>query len=82
MEFWNANAEILNAAEARFGVAPEYIVAIIGVETFYGRITGGYRVLDALTTLSFYYPDTGNDRSDFFSRELMTGRGVSMVRAE
>ena len=46
-------------------------MAIIGVETFYGRITGSYRVLDALATLSFYYPDTGNDRSDFFSRELM-----------
>jgi membrane-bound lytic murein transglycosylase B len=46
-------------------------VAIIGVETFYGGNTGSYRVLDALATLSFYYPDTGNDRSDFFSSELM-----------
>ena len=58
-------------ASEQFGVDPQIIVAIIGVETFYGRITGGYRVLDALATLSFYYPDTGNDRSDFFSRELM-----------
>jgi membrane-bound lytic murein transglycosylase B len=48
------------------GVAPEYIVAIIGVETFYGRITGKYRVLDALATLSFDYPP----RADFFRGEL------------
>lgn len=47
-------------------------MAIIGVETFYGRITGDFRVLDALTTLAFYYPsDRTRDRSDFFSRELM-----------
>ena len=42
-----------------------FAIGVIGVETFYGRITGSYRVLDALTTLSFYYPDIGNDRSDF-----------------
>ncbi len=71
VDFWRENEVLINQASERFGVDPEIIVAIIGVETFYGRITGGYRVLDALTTLSFYYPDTGNDRSDFFSRELM-----------
>jgi len=48
------------------GVSPEYIVAIIGVETFYGRITGKYRVLDALCTLAFDYPP----RADFFRGEL------------
>ena len=71
VEFWKENEALIAEAAERFGVDPQVIVAIIGVETFYGRITGGYRVLDALTTLSFYYPDTGNDRSDFFSRELM-----------
>ena len=71
VEFWREHQELVQQASERFGVDPQIIVAIIGVETFYGRITGGYRVLDALTTLSFYYPDTGNDRSAFFSKELM-----------
>lgn len=71
VEFWRENEELIAQAAEKFDVDPQVIVAIIGVETFYGRITGGYRVLDALTTLSFYYPDTGNDRSDFFSKELM-----------
>jgi membrane-bound lytic murein transglycosylase B len=71
VKFWRENAELVGQAAQEFGVDPQVIVAIIGVETFYGGNTGGYRVLDALTTLSFYYPDTGNDRSDFFSRELM-----------
>jgi len=71
VEFWRENEALVAQASEQFGVDPQIIVAIIGVETFYGRITGGYRVLDALATLSFYYPDTGNDRSDFFSRELM-----------
>ncbi len=71
VEFWRENEELIMQASEKFGVDPQVIVAIIGVETFYGRITGGYRVLDALATLSFYYPDTGNDRSGFFSRELM-----------
>jgi membrane-bound lytic murein transglycosylase B len=48
------------------GVAPEYVVAIIGVETFYGRVTGKHRVLDALATLAFDYPP----RSTFFRSEL------------
>jgi len=71
VEFWRENEALVSQAAERYGVDPQIIVAIIGVETFYGRITGSYRVLDALTTLSFYYPDIGNDRSDFFSRELM-----------
>ena len=71
VEFWRENEELITQASEKFGVDPEVIVAIIGVETYYGRNTGGYRVLDALATLSFYYPDTGNDRSAFFSRELM-----------
>lgn len=71
IEFWRENEELINKAAEKYGVDPQIIVAIIGVETFYGGNTGSYRVLDALATLSFYYPDTGNDRSDFFSRELM-----------
>ncbi len=71
LEFWAANADTLERAEARYGVPPEYIVAIIGVETRYGRITGGFRVIDALATLSFDYPtESGRDRSDFFRKEL------------
>ena len=66
LEFWARNEANLEEAEARFGVPAEYVVAIIGVETRYGRITGGYRVIDALATLAFDYPP----RADFFRREL------------
>jgi membrane-bound lytic murein transglycosylase B len=66
IRFWEANRETLARVSAERGVAPEYIVAIIGVETLYGRITGRFRVLDALTTLAFDYPP----RSDFFRSEL------------
>jgi len=66
LEFWNAHEAVLEEAEKRFGVSPEYVVAILGVETRYGRITGRYRVLDALVTLGFDYPP----RADFFRREL------------
>lgn len=69
--FWRDNAERVDAAARTYQVDPQYIVAIIGVETYYGRITGGHRVLDALATLAFHYPDTGNDRSAFFTSELM-----------
>jgi len=64
--FWNDHAEILNVVSERSGVPAEVIVAIIGVETYYGRITGSYRVIDALATLAFDYPR----RSSFFTREL------------
>ncbi|MGD2129639.1 MAG: lytic murein transglycosylase B [Lysobacterales bacterium] len=70
-EFWRNHELLVSTAAEEYGVDPQVIVAIIGVETFYGRIMGSYRVLDALATLSFHYPDTGNDRSDFFSKELM-----------
>ena len=69
--FWREHEARLALAADRFKVDPQIIVAIIGVETFYGRITGGYRVLDALATLAFHYPDIGRDRSQFFSSELM-----------
>lgn len=71
VDFWMQYEAQIQAAAERYQVDPQIIVAIIGVETLYGRITGNYRVIDALATLSFYYPDTGNDRSDFFSDEFM-----------
>lgn len=64
--FWNEHAETLERAQAQYGVPAEIIVAIIGVETRYGRIMGKYRVLDALATLGFDYPR----RSEFFLGEL------------
>ncbi|MXY06306.1 MAG: lytic murein transglycosylase B, partial [Gammaproteobacteria bacterium] len=54
--FWTENQASLDAAEERFAVAPEYVVAIIGVETRFGRIMGSHRVVDALCTLGFDYP--------------------------
>jgi len=65
-EFWAENRAILAKAEQEYGVPPEVIVAIIGVETFYGRIAGGFRAIDALTTLAFDYPP----RATFFTGEL------------
>src|SRR5690606_1450619 len=56
----------LERAEREFGVPAAIIVAIIGVETYYGRVAGSYRVLDALSTLAFDYPP----RSPFFTAEL------------
>ena len=64
--FWDANASVLETVAERTGVPSEIIVAIIGVETYYGRISGSYRVIDALATLAFDYPR----RSAFFTREL------------
>ncbi len=64
--FYRQYAASLHRAEREYGVPAEIIVAIIGVETRYGRNKGSYRVLDALATLAFDYPQ----RSAFFSREL------------
>ena len=66
VEFWQQNQETLERAEKEYGVAPEVIVAIIGVETRYGRVTGRHRVVDALMTLAFDYPP----RASFFRKEL------------
>ncbi|MFO1505366.1 MAG: lytic murein transglycosylase B [Steroidobacteraceae bacterium] len=66
VQIWRENAEALARISAQSGVPPEYLIAITGVETFYGRITGRYRVLDALTTLGFDYPPRG----EFFRQEL------------
>ncbi len=66
VKFWNENREILLRAEKEYGVPPEIITAIIGVETRYGGYIGKHRVIDALTTLGFDYPK----RAKFFSSEL------------
>lgn len=64
--FYRAHRALLEQIGQRYGVAPQYIVAIIGVETNYGRITGKYKVLDALVTLGLYYPP----RAKFFREQL------------
>jgi membrane-bound lytic murein transglycosylase B len=64
--FWARHEALLERAAQRYGVPPQIIVAIIGVETEYGRIMGEYRVADALATLAFDYPR----RADFFRAEL------------
>ncbi len=66
LAFWKQYASTLQRAEQQFGVPQEIIVAVIGVETLYGRRAGRYRTLDALTTLAFDYPRRG----DFFRNEL------------
>jgi membrane-bound lytic murein transglycosylase B len=72
IEFWTKNRELIASASKKYGVDEATIVAIIGVETSYGRNTGGYRTIDALVTLGFYYPQNlSSDRSAFFSSELM-----------
>lgn len=65
-DFLTAHAEVLRAAQKRYGVPAALITAIIGVETRYGQHIGAYRVLDALATLAFDYPP----RADFFRSEL------------
>jgi membrane-bound lytic murein transglycosylase B len=66
VEFWREHADTLAAAEKKYGVEADIIVAIIGVETGFGKNMGSHRVIDALTTLAFDYPP----RSPFFRSEL------------
>ena len=66
--FYREHRALLERIGRQYGVAPQYIVAIIGVETFYGRVTGRYKVLDALVTLGFYYPK----RAAYFRQQLKT----------
>jgi len=66
VDFWVENREVLEKAQLRYGVPASIIVAIIGVETYYGRISGGFPALDALSTLAFDYPP----RASFFRSEL------------
>jgi len=66
VRFWTEHAAVLARAEQEYGVPASIIVAIIGVETFYGRNTGNFRVIEALGTLAFHYPP----RATFFRAEL------------
>lgn len=66
LKFWQNHVSALQRAEKEYGVPQEIIVAVIGVETNYGRNTGKFNVLDTLTTLAFDYPH----RADFFRNEL------------
>lgn len=66
LKFWAKYRKTLQAAERKYGVPQEIILAVIGVETVYGQEPGSYRTLDALTTLAFAYPP----RAGFFRKEL------------
>jgi membrane-bound lytic murein transglycosylase B len=70
INFWRDQERWLAQAEERWGVPASIVVAIIGVETYYGRHTGSYRVIDALSTLAFDFPPGRKDRSAFFRSEL------------
>jgi membrane-bound lytic murein transglycosylase B len=88
--FWRANQAVLERAEQEYGVPASIIVGIIGVETIYGRDTGSFRVMDALTTLAFDFPVShprARERSEFFKGEieqfltLQSRRGASPFEA-
>ena len=66
LKFWDENATTLQRASQQYGVPAEIIVALIGIETGYGRNAGKFRVMDALATLAFDYPS----RAEFFRSEL------------
>jgi membrane-bound lytic murein transglycosylase B len=72
-QFWEENEATLQRAEKEFGVPPEIIVGIIGVETIYGQQMGNFRVIDALATLAFNFPEThprAVERAAYFRGEL------------
>lgn len=66
VSFWREHADSIERIAAEYAVAPEMLLGIIGVETFFGQITGRYRVVDALSTLAFAYPP----RAEFFASQL------------
>ncbi len=70
VDFWRANEKWLQLAQQLYGVPPEIVVGIIGVETIYGRQMGDFRVIDALATLAFDFPAGRKDRSGLFRDEL------------
>jgi len=70
LAFWRDNVAWLAKARALYGVPPEIVVGIVGVETIYGQQMGSFRVVDALATLAFDFPSGRSDRSAFFRDEL------------
>lgn len=66
VQLWHEHKELLDQIAIEYQVSPEYLVAVLGVETRYGRVTGRYRVIDALATLAFDYPP----RASYFRKEL------------
>ncbi len=73
VKFWRDNQDALQRAEAQWGVPPAIIVGIVGVETIYGQQIGNYRVMDALTTLAFDFPQQhprAAERAAYFLTEL------------
>lgn len=73
VKFWQANRETLARAEKEYGVPADIIVGIIGVETIYGQQMGSFRVIDALATLAFNFPEShprAAERSQYFRGEL------------
>lgn len=66
VQLWHEHKELLDQIAIEYQVSPEYLIAVLGVETRYGRVTGRYRVIDALATLAFDYPP----RASYFRKEL------------
>ncbi len=66
LNYWHAHRRILNVARKKYGINPSIIVAIAGIETYYGKRQGQYNMLNALGTLAFHYPA----RARFFQKEL------------
>jgi membrane-bound lytic murein transglycosylase B len=66
VQLWHEHKELLDQVAIEYQVPPEYLLAVLGVETQYGRMTGRYRVVDALATLGFDYPP----RANYFRKEL------------
>ncbi|HET7528138.1 MAG TPA: lytic murein transglycosylase, partial [Burkholderiaceae bacterium] len=79
-QWWRDNDAWLALAQERYGVPAEIVVGIVGVETYYGRLTGSFHVLDALATLSFDFPSGRSDRSGFFRAEL--GQFLKLAQRE
>ncbi len=76
LDFWDKHQEAITKAAQQYQVEPQIIVAIIGIETFYGQFTGNYPVIDALYTLGFYY----EPRATFFRKEF--GELMKLVTEE
>jgi membrane-bound lytic murein transglycosylase B len=70
LDFWRRHTRWFDEAEARYGVEASIVLAILGVETYYGRVMGEFRTIDALATLGFDFPAGRSDRSAFFRAEL------------